>query len=154
MKKNFFGKKGIAEYVSWVLLISFAAAMSIFMYGWISSQVETHSQNLQERSDTSLCDDVGINIVSVCQNTQTLNMNISNVKMLGISRMDFRFYDLYDGKDQRSVNLTIRPGEKESLEVIKQGTLKQAEIIPVTIQDDTIITCTKSKIIIENIKVC
>jgi len=148
------GKKGVAEYLSWVLLISFAAAMSVFMYSWINGQVQTNTQDIQQRADTALCDNVGINIISVCQNTQTLNMNISNVKVLGISSLTFRFYDLYDNQDQRSINVTIRPGEKQDIQVIKQGTLKQAEIIPVTKQENTIITCAKSKLTIENIKIC
>lgn len=154
IRKLIQNKQAVAPYISWVLLISFAAAISVFMYGWISGQVETSTESIEQRADTALCDDVGLNVVTVCQNTQTLNMNISNIKMLGITSLNFRFYDLYDNQDYRSINLTIRPGDTKAVEVIKQGTLKQAEIIPITQDGSKVITCIKSKVTLENIQVC
>ena len=148
------GKKGVEAYVSWILLTAFAVAISVFMYSWINSQVETSVDNIEQRSDLSMCDDIGLNIKNMCQNTQTLNTNITNVKLLAVSQLNFRFFDLYDNVDQRQVNITIRPGDTQFIEVIKQGTLKQVEIIPVIKQDNKIITCTKSMLSAENIKIC
>ena len=147
-------KKGVAPYVSWVLLIALAASLSVFMYSWITEQADTSSAQIEQRSDTSLCEDARINLDSVCQNTQTLNMNVTNANILEINRLDFRFFDLYDNTESRSLNITIRTGDTEIVEVLKQGTLSQAEIIPVLIRGGKIITCTKSMITVENIKVC
>ena len=148
------GKKGIETYVGFVLLIGFVVSISVFMYAWINSQVETSTQGIEERADTATCEEVGISIKDICQNTQTLNMNITNVKLLGITQLRFRFFDLYDNTESRSKNITIRPGDTQRVEVLKQGTLRQAEIIPIIRQDDKIITCTKSMIKAENIKIC
>jgi hypothetical protein len=150
----FKGKKGIEAYLGWVLLIGFSVVISVFMYSWINSQVETSVTNIENRADTSACDEAGLTLKTICQNTQTLNMNITNIRLLTISGMNFRFFDLYDNQDSRSINVTIRPSDTESLEVIKQGTLKQVEIIPIIREGNNIITCRKSMITSENIKIC
>ena len=154
MKRNIFGKKGFAAYISWVLLISFAAALSVFMFSWISATMETSTSQIEQRSDISMCDDVSFNVDEVCQNTQTLNMNVTNDNLLEINSLNFRFFDIYDTAETRALNITIRSQDSQELQVLKQGTLQQAEIIPVLFRGNKIITCTKSLITLENIKVC
>lgn len=147
-------KKGLESYISWVLLLGLTVALSVFMFSWINSHAESSVEDMEERADTSACDDAGLSLKGICQNTQTLNMNITNIRELAISRINFRFFDLYDNQDSRSLNITIRPGDTERIEIIKQGTLKQAEIIPVITLENSIITCKKSMITAENIAIC
>lgn len=144
----------MAPYVSWVLLLSFAAALSAFMFAWMTTQVEISTSTIEERTDTATCDDISVSVDEACQNTQTLNINVTNVRLLTVNGLKFRFFDLYDNTELRSINITIRPGDTQTIEVIKQGTLKQAEIIPFTKQDDKIITCTVSMTTLENIQIC
>ncbi len=151
MKKS---RRAVAAYISWVLLLGFAIAISVFMYSWINSQVDKTTVSIEQRSDTALCDDVLLAVKNSCQNTQTLNMNISNIKLLGISGLKFRFYDLYDNQDSREISISLRPGDTEDVEIIKQGTLKQAEIIPITSQDNKVVTCTESTVTLQDIKFC
>lgn len=151
-------KKGVESYVAWVLLISFAVIISVFMYTWITSHVENQLTFVEESDDKEVCSDVGITITGACQNAQTLNMNLSNIKMQGISELKFRFFDIYDNIDSRNLNISIRAGESLTLDVIKQGTLKEVQIIPVTRQNTNqnikIISCTKSMATLNNIKIC
>lgn len=148
------GKRGVESYVAWVMLIAIAVSTAVFMYTWTTTSVENSMEFVEESSDKGICQDVGINLISVCQNAQTLNMEVSNIKLQGISGLKFQFFDLYDNAESRTKNLSIRPKEIKEVEVIKQGTLKQAEITPIIISNNKIISCTKSMITIENIKVC
>ncbi len=148
------GKKAIEAYIGWIFLIGFSIVVSTFMYSWINSQVQNSVQGIEQRADTSECDSVGLTLNAICQDTQTLNMNITNIKLLTISGMNFRFFDLYDNQDSRSINITISPVDTKKINIIKQGTLKQVEIIPIIKQNNKIITCRKSMITSENINIC
>ena len=150
----FLGKKGIESYVAWVILVALAVATGVFMYTWTTTSVEDSMTFIEQADDKGICQDVGITIVNVCQNAQTLNMNVSNIRLQGISGLKFQFFDIYDNAESRIKNTTIRPKDIKELEIIKQGTLKQVEITPITIKDDKIIACTKSTITIENIRIC
>ena len=152
MKKM--GKKGVETYISWVLLIALAITTSIFMYVWTTSSVESSMEYVIESDNKGICQDVGISLVNVCQNAQTLNMNVSSTNIQGISGLKFQFIDIYDNVESRSRNISIRPNELKEMEVIKQGTIKQVEITPVITTNNQIITCIKRMISVENIRVC
>lgn len=147
-------KRGIAPYMSWVLLMGLIIILSLFMFSWITTQVDTSISYIEKGSDNSLCEKLSLSINDACQNTQTLNMNVTNVNTLEIDQLRFRFFDLYDNPEFRTLNITIRPRDIESIKVLKQGTLKQAEIIPVIIKDKKIIVCNDKIVTLENINIC
>jgi hypothetical protein len=55
---------------------------------------------------------------------------------------------------ETSLNVSISPSETENLEVIKHGTLSQAEITPIVLKDGREIFCESSKITLNNIEFC
>lgn len=148
------GKRGVESYVAWVILVALTVSTAVFMYTWTTTSVEKSMEFVEETNDKGICQDVGINLISVCQNAQTLNMEVSNIKLQGISGLKFQFFDLYDNAESRTKNLSIRPKEVKEIEIIKQGTLKQVEITPIIIKDNKVISCMKSIIMIENIRYC
>lgn len=149
-------KKGISVWISWVLIIAFMAVIAAFMFGWTSSFTKSSTDRLKEVYDSVDCQLVTISIDSICQNTQTLNMNITNRKNIDIDNLIFRIYDIYGNPETKEVDTFIRHGKTnvEKVEVIKQGITSVIEVVPVVIKSDTKIICDHKKITANNIKFC
>ncbi|MBN2567407.1 hypothetical protein JXB02_04970 [Candidatus Woesearchaeota archaeon] len=136
------GKRGIALWTSWVLLMAFALIISTFMYNWIFSYTSGTTEELRERAfNAEGCEDIGISIDSICQNSQTLYMNITNTKNIVVKQLVFRLYDLYEEPQIRRTNITLRPKATELVRIIKQGFVRDVEVIPVTYLDNIEIIC-------------
>ena len=139
-------KRGISLYVSWILLMMFIISLSAVMYNWYHQRAERSTEILKEQSTEDVCDKVGILIKDLCQNTQTLNTNISNTKDIKINQLIFGLIDIYKDPETKKINITIYPGETEHIEIIKQGTLYQVDITPVVVTDGITNVCVNSKI--------
>jgi len=139
-------KRGISLYVSWILLMMFIISLSAVMYNWYHQRAERSTEILKEQSTEDVCDKVGILIKDLCQNTQTLNINISNTRDIKVNQLIFGLIDIYKDPETKKVNITIYLGETEYIEIIKQGTLYQVDITPVVVVDGITNVCANSKI--------
>jgi len=150
------GKKGISIWISWVLIIAFMAILAVFMFSWTTSFADTHTGRLKEVYNTVDCNFVTVSIDSICQNTQTLNMNITNRKNIDVDKLIYRIYDIYGNPEAKEVDVFIRHGKAntEKVTVIKQGVTSVIEVIPVIIKDENKIICEDREIKANNIRFC
>ena len=100
------------------------------MFGWIQAEAQSSASKLQERSLLAYCNDMSISITDICQNSQTLNINISNTNVKRVDAIIVRLTDIYDNIEVKETNVTIIAFDDIQIDLIKQGTLRQVEIIP------------------------
>ncbi len=148
-------KKGMEAWLSWVLLVGFAVSLSVLVYYWVGSYTtKTTTETRNRYIDSSECEYISIKIEDACQNTQTLNINITNNNELVVNGLVFRLYTIFDEPDVKETNTTIRPEKKEEIELIKQGTIKKVEIIPIGYDGTRKIVCNKRSVSKTDIAFC
>ena len=147
--------KAEAIWMSWVLLMAFVVGLSVFMFGWAEDRGEVFVSELGTMYDTAECDSVGIRIVDICQNPQSLNMNIANRNTISVNQLVMNIYDVYlDTPLSRVVNVTIAPDNVESVRVLKQSTTQQVEIVPVVVTRTDRVFCQRKAITYNDIDYC
>lgn len=153
---NKLNKKGISIWISWVLIIAFMAILAVFMFNWTSSFTTSQTDRLKEVYNSVDCNFVTISIDGICQNTQILNMNVTNRKNIDVDMLIFRIYDIYGNPEAKEIEKFIRHGKTntETVKVIKQGITSITEVVPVVIKDNKKIICDERKITANNIKFC
>jgi hypothetical protein len=148
-------KKGAALWISWVLLLAFVVGLSVFMFRWSQDRSEVFAKELRIMADTAECDSVGIRIEDICQNPQSLNMNISNKNSIRVDQFVMNIYDVYlENPLSRTVNVSLYPSEIENVKVLKQSTTQQLEIVPVVFTEDDKIFCYKKTVTVTDIDYC
>ena len=136
------GKKGVSLWLSWVLIVAFIVALSVFMFNWMSSFTESQKDKIVRLTDGDECNYISLSI-ELCQNTQNLYINATNNQDVALDKLIFRVFDIYDDYQTKERNISIKPGEKKKIELLKYGITTRIEIIPVIIKpkDNTEITC-------------
>lgn len=153
-------KKGDSQWLSWVLLTAFMVALGVMMQNFMTGFTEDTTQSIKERVyNSEECDSVAISIDSVCQNTQSLYINLTNRRDIAISKVMFRMYDIYNGPTWLESNVTIDLGIDDTQEVIalRQGDFKKVsrlEVVPVVFKDNFEIICEDRKGAVEVIPDC
>jgi FlaG/FlaF family flagellin (archaellin) len=147
-------KKGVSMYISWILLMLMAIILSALMYNWYTGRTEQYAERLTTESTKEVCTSVGINIKGACQDTQMLYINITNSLDIKIDQLVFNLVDLYDDVENKKYNLTLYPGETEKIKLLKQGTLKQIEVVPATTIDNVNYPCSNRKVFKYKIAQC
>ena len=147
-------KKGVSTYLAWVLIMAFVVTLSTLMFSFMTTQVKTHTEEIEQRTDLSKCDMTGFSITSFCQDESSLIFNITNTKNNEISGLKIQLFDLYDISSQNKINISIKPSDSEKILVLKHGTLLQAEIIPKMDNEEREYYCDSSKIILTPIEFC
>ena len=72
-----------------------------------------------------------------------------------IEKIIFRFFDLHDiNIEVKEKEFKLRPGKSEQLKLLKQGTLKRVEVIPVTFKEDFEIVCREKMAFTDIINEC
>ncbi|MBI2142022.1 hypothetical protein HYU15_00855 [Candidatus Woesearchaeota archaeon] len=131
-------KKAVAAWISWVLLVGLSVVIAMFVLGWARGLVTKHGEDIKERADyAALCENLDIRLESICQNTQTLNMNVSNNNNLKVESIMVRMVDIY-----------------KELKIVKQGLLQKIEVIPATFSGSKRIVCQNKKVTSESIPIC
>ncbi|MCP3681917.1 MAG: hypothetical protein GY861_04430 [bacterium] len=152
MLKN---KKGVSQWISWVLLMGLAIALGTGFYYWMQNYTEESTAETILRADYAiLCEDAGVSITNVCQNTQTLNMNLTNSNNLRVKGLVFRIFDIYDMPQTVEWNETIDPQETKNVVIVKQGISNQLELIPIIYSGKNRLICTNRKTTVENVLFC
>lgn len=149
------GKKGIEAWISWVLIVGFSVAVGAlvmrFMTGFTTSTVE---EMIERDNQQTLCDSAAISVKAICQNTQVLNINVSNNGNMRVEELLFRMYDIYNMPQVTYKNLTINTEKTLSVGVVKQGVIKQAEIMPVVNEGRKRYICQNKKVTKEVVAFC
>jgi hypothetical protein len=149
-------KRGVSLWISWVLIIALMAILAVIVIGWMNDFTISSTDRIKQVYDTTECNYVSVSIDSVCQNTQTLNMNVTNLKIIDVDKIIFRIYDIYGNPDVKEVDTLIRHGSSntEKLEIIKQGVTDRLEAVPVIIQEKRKVICEKRQVSVESISFC
>ncbi len=137
------------------MLVSLGVILGFFVLNWARGMTEERGVELTERADYSaLCSSIGARIDSVCQNTQTLNMNITNNNNLDIDSIMVGMIDIYGSPQLRELNTTIKPGEKKEIKVVKQGIIQKMDFSPATFSRNKRIVCQNKRVSIESVPIC
>jgi len=149
------GKKGVSVWVSYVMLTAVVVSIGVVLLNWSRSTTEETVEDIVERGDAlTICAATAVDINNLCQNTQTLNMDVTNTNDIKLEGLWIRMFDIYNRPQTSSRNVTIGPQKTKEVKVIKQGIIKDADIIPIVKKDGKTILCESRKVNFENIKVC
>ena len=146
------GKKAIAPWVSWVLLLTFAVLLASIVSYWMKDYVTGVVNDMKTREYAKeYCDLVGIEIRDlVVKDAQTLNMKLVNTYNLGINKVIFRLYDTNNYILINKTNVTIKPNQNKTVEIPKNATTYRVEAVPVIFKDGKEIIC-EEKMVWKNI---
>lgn len=148
-------KRGIALWLSWTLIVGFAVLLGALFYNWATGFTETTLTDISGREDIiTLCSQVGFALTKVCQETQTLNINVTNSGTIRIDELLFSMFDIYGIPQSWQINVTIDPADEVEVIAVKQGILSQAEIIPVLHKDEIRIICSSRSVIRDSPSFC
>jgi len=148
-------KKAVSVWISWILILALAITISAFMYSWITSTTETATESFRYVYDRSECDNVAVMIES-CNQTQTLNTNVTNKLMLAVDGLIFRIHYSDYESDTKNVTVKLNPGEKEDylLPFDNSKTVAALEVIPIIQTEDYRIICRSRIARIDDINSC
>ena len=148
-------KRGVAVWISWVLVVAFAALIGSLVFKWMIVYVKEQTVQIEERVyDESLCEDLSLVVKDLCQKDQKLNFKLLNNGFLTVDRLIFRMFDVENNPFVVEQAIELSPGRTENVEVIKQGHINNLEIIPVTIENNREIVCQQSTASFNEIEVC
>ena len=150
-----YSKKADAVWLSWVLLLAFVVALSVFMFAWTEDRGEMFIGELRVMADTAECNSVRIGIRDICQRPQSIEMNITNRDSIAINQLAVNIYDVYvESPASHDININIRPSDVQNIRILKQSTTHQIEIVPVLITEQDLIYCYDRTIVETRIDYC
>ncbi|MBN2880605.1 hypothetical protein JXM83_01005 [Candidatus Woesearchaeota archaeon] len=150
----FTDKHGAAAWLSWVLIISFSVGLGAFMFKWMTGFTTSTTEKLSAKVEESDCTLIGVSILDVCQTVEELRLEIVNKKSLNVDQLVFSYVDIYDNPYNKVLNFSLRVNKKETLTILKQGIVKQFELIPKAFTDDKVITCNDNTVTVSKIRHC
>lgn len=148
-------KRGVSEWLSWVLLTAFVVMVGAFVMQWTRSQTTETVDDLTAKGEVlAACQESGVSVDTYCQNTQTLNINVTNNNNRKVDGLLVRAFDIYNNPQGGSKNVSISPEKSKALQVVKQGILKRAEVMPIITVGKKRAVCQSRKITLEDIGFC
>ncbi len=154
-KKAVTDKKGVSVWISWVLLIALSVILGTFVLQWSKSHTIETVEDLTEKGEIlTLCQETGVAINSYCQNTQTLNINVTNNNNRKVDSLLVRGFDIYNNPDGGERNISLEPEKTKTVVIVKQGVLKQAEVMPVILISKKKVVCQSRKVLLDKIEFC
>ncbi len=149
------GKKGVSEWISWVLLTAFTVVIGVFVLQWSRGHTTETVEDITEKGELlTLCQETGLAITGYCQDTQTLNINVTNNNNRKIDAIVVRGFDIYNYPQGGDKNITLLPEKSKSVVIVKQGVLKRVEVMPAIIVGNKRVVCQSRKITLEPIEFC
>ncbi len=134
--------KGMSVWVSYVLLTGLIVVIGFGVLSWSQRETQIAVSDVVERGDAlSACESISIQIDNLCQDTQTLNMDITNSGRVTVKEVLARMFTVFDEAQAHSRVVDISPQRTKSISLIKEGTLQQAEIVPVVVVDNRNVRC-------------
>ncbi len=148
-------KKGVSEWLSWVLLVALAVIIGTFVLQWSRSNATKTVEDLTEKGEIlTFCQETGIAVNGYCQDTQTLNINVTNNNNRKVDALMLRGFDIYNNPQGGQKNISLDPEKAMNVVIVKQGVLKRAEIMPVIIVGKKRAICQSRKVTVEGIPFC
>ena len=151
-------KKGVSEWVSYVLLTGFVVVLAAFVYSWMTSYTTQTTSDVKERVfNSELCDLMGVS-VNACINTstsQSLYINVTNRGDLRTTRLVFRFLQLNGTSIQDMYDIEtdsiVKPQYTKSFNatmlnltwLVNSGT--KVEVVPATEKEGFLVVCSEKK---------
>ncbi len=155
MKSYIKTKKGVSAWLSWVLLVAMAVIIGTFVLQWSRSNVTQTVDDLTEKGDIlTFCQETGLAVNGYCQDTQTLNINVTNNNNRKVDALIVRGFDIYDMPQGGQKNISLDPEKSKNVQVVKQGVLKRAEVMPIIIVGKKRVICQSRKVTVESIPFC
>lgn len=147
-KPLFSSKRAIAEWISWVLILTFSVLLAAIVSYWMRDYVTGTTEDMETRAHTTeYCDLVGIELDDlVARNSQTLNMKVINTYNLAINKIIFRVYDTNNYILINSTNVTIKPNQNKTVEIPKNETSYLVEAVPVVLSGDEEFICNEKMV--------
>ena len=144
-------KKAVGPWISWVLIMAFAVALSAVMYSFMLDYTKSSTAEVKKTLfNTDECRTVSLSIESVCQNisTQDLNIEVQNRNYRRIDYIDYRLYDVNKKPlSTNSTNISLNPNRKKTMNI--SGSISTqlgfVEVIPIVIREEFTIVCGEKK---------
>lgn len=147
-------KKGAAAWLSWVLIISFSVGLGAFMFRWMTGFTQSTADKLADKVEESDCELIGVSVLDSCQTVEELKLELQNKKNLNVDQILINYIDIYDNPGTKVLNYSLRVNKKEKINILKQGIIKQFELIPRAFREDKIIVCNENTVVLTDIRHC
>ena len=148
-------KKGVAEWLSWVLLVALAVVIGTFVLQWTKGHTTETVEDLTEKGEIlTFCQEAGVAVLGYCQDTQTLNINVTNNNNRRVDALIVRGFDIYKNPQGGQKNISLDPEKTKNVVVVKQGVLIRAEVMPIIVVGKKRVICQSRKVAIEGITFC
>ena len=148
-------KEGVAEWLSWVLLVALAVVIGTFVLQWTKGHTTETVEDLTEKGEIlTLCQETGVAVLGYCQDTQTLNINVTNNNNRKVDALIVRGFDIYNNPQGGQKNVSLDPEKTKNVVVVKQGVLIRAEVMPIIVVGKKRVVCQSRKVAIEDITFC
>ncbi|MBI2142809.1 hypothetical protein HYU20_00515 [Candidatus Woesearchaeota archaeon] len=148
-------KEGVAEWLSWVLLVALAVVIGTFVLQWTKGHTTETVEDLTEKGEIlTFCQESGVAVLGYCQDTQTLNINVTNNNNRKVDAVIVRGFDIYNNPQGGQKNISLDPEKTKNVVVVKQGVLTRAEVMPIIVVGKKRVICQSRKVAIEDIAFC
>jgi FlaG/FlaF family flagellin (archaellin) len=154
----FNNKKASSPWIAWVLLMTFAVALSAFMYNFMIGYTKDTNENIKDIVyNTDECRQVSASIEDVCfdSTSQILNITLQNRNYIRLYKIDFRIFNGNVPIHTNNTEITLNTNRKKliSLNTGTSQTVTYVEVIPHVTKENKDIICSDKKIA-ERVTVC
>jgi hypothetical protein len=148
-------KKGISVWISWVILVAFTVMVGSFVLQWSRNNASVTVEDIKEKGEIlTMCQETGVSVSGYCQKAQTLNINVTNNNNRKVDALIVRASDIYNMPQSAQKNVSLSPEESKGVSIVKQGMLKEAELMPIIIIGKKRVICQSRKVLLQNIGFC
>ncbi len=152
--KIFKSKVGISLFLSWVLLILITVSIGTTVYLWAKTFSQNQTSVLTQNSEQASCSSVGVGVVSACQTSNTLLLDLKNQKDLKIKGFLISLVYLYNDVDTIELNKTLDVYKTIRITVPKSGVVSKVIITPKISVNGEIVVCSQNPTSKEDIDYC
>ena len=129
--------KGISPFIAAVLLIASAIAVGSIFSGWMTSFTKETTAIVKVQSEKRVtCSYGGIALSNLKYNRTTGNLSgtVENTDVIPLGNIDFEIFYTDASRDELDLNITLEPGEKDTLNqnVANMNTLNCSKVRVIT----------------------
>jgi len=151
----FSNKKAVSEWISWVILIAFAVSISVLVGQQMIDSTKESTESLKNYIyDTQECQNVALSINNICQNSEALNIELSNIKAVRVDEFLLKVFDGSGDSETLTLQTSIMPGEKVNVTAGKSRIAAKVEVVPVISVGDKMVMCAQKTASEDEIQDC
>ena len=151
-------KRAQNQYISWILIFSMVIGLSYVLYNWSIDQATQRVEEIEDRTDPIVCNEVGLSIDGVCQDFRSLKLNLTNSNNVEITGFVVRTVGLYSDEDNylesNTITNNIKSGSSKKLTILTKGTVSQLTIVPIAKRNNKNIICEERSVAKNDLKQC